>query len=299
MRYKRQIIEMIVQAIKPGTILDIGCGDQFTTENLPDEGYTGLDVSPIIIEQNKNKFPLRNFIAGDLLDNSLKLSSTEFSLCFDVVIHLGDSQYYEKFIMRLLELTERAGIISGFEIEPDVKSEITFFHEPLSQTLRNYGIENLIMLGQYRDTCIWYFEKVRETGDSYKPEVCTLQDLVLPIDYDDVQRAGYFDELIVSGETLVARGWARNPYTLEPPAAIILTNERNRWLKFVIVDVLRNDVENNFQDTKMLMSGWETKIRIRSLPGTKNIIKAYAYLSDSSRKAILLENSFEVEGFQE
>ena len=34
---------------------------------------------------------------------------------------------------------------------------------------------------------------------------------------------------------MVARGWARDPYSLEPPTAVILMDERNQWLKFIIV----------------------------------------------------------------
>jgi 2-polyprenyl-3-methyl-5-hydroxy-6-metoxy-1,4-benzoquinol methylase len=162
--YKQQILKQTVQRLNPSSILDIGCGDQFLTENVPDDIYTGIDLSPVIIEQNRRKYPKRNYIAGDFLSESLP--QFDLIISFDVTIHLDNVECYRTLVDRAISCTKDWGIISGYEGPPKYGSDITFYHEPLSATLKNRGAKNLKRLGEYGDSVIWYFDKHGNTGES-------------------------------------------------------------------------------------------------------------------------------------
>ena len=154
--YKKQILKQMIDDLSPQSVLDIGCGDQFVTSDLPDDIYTGIDVSPVVTEQNRRRYPKRRYITGDFLSESLP--QFDLTICFDVVIHLDNIESYRAFVNRFISCSSGHGIISGYEGPPGY-SDITFYHEPLSTTLKNGGARNLKRLGQYRDTVIWYFNK--------------------------------------------------------------------------------------------------------------------------------------------
>lgn len=176
--YKREILKRMVDDLGPKSILDIGCGDQFVTSDLPDDLYTGIDLSPVIIEQNRRKYPKRNYIAGDFL--SEVLPQFDLTICFDVIIHLDHIESYRAFVDRVITCTKGHGIISGYESPPICSSDITFYHEPLSTTLKNGGAKDLKRLGQYRDTVIWHFNKCQGTQES-NVEVAKFSDDPWPI----------------------------------------------------------------------------------------------------------------------
>ena len=162
--YKKQVLKRMVDELGAKSILDIGCGDQFVTKDLPDNLYTGIDLSPVIIKQNRRMYPKRNYIIGDLL--SEPLPQFDLTICLDVTIHLGNVECYRTFVDRVITCTKDCGIISGYEGPPASRSSITFYHEPLSLTLKKGGARNLKKLGEYGDTFIWYFDKSGNTEES-------------------------------------------------------------------------------------------------------------------------------------
>lgn len=155
--YKRQLLNQMIDGLEIESILDIGCGDQFVTIELPDDKYIGVDLSSVVIEKNRKKNPNRTFVNADFLKTDF--SPVDMTICFDVVIHLKNSNKYKTFVKRIVNTTKKYGIISGYEDDPTFQSEITFYHEPLSSTLRCAGAKNLRLLGKYRNTCVWYFDK--------------------------------------------------------------------------------------------------------------------------------------------
>jgi trans-aconitate methyltransferase len=79
----------------PSSILDIGCGDQSVTEDIPDDRYTGIDLSPIVVEQARKRYPERRYIIGDFLQQQMPRYA--LTLCFDVVIHLDNIVRYRPY----------------------------------------------------------------------------------------------------------------------------------------------------------------------------------------------------------
>lgn len=153
--YKKQIVKQIYNKTKPDSILDVGCGDQYVTEELPDDGYLGVDISDIIIERNKNKYPNRKYVKCNFLENNFK--KRDLVICLDVLIHMGEKSVYKEFIRHIVSCTGKFAIVSGYEKAPSIISDITFYYEPLSKTLKDLGIVNIKEIGKYRDTSIILF----------------------------------------------------------------------------------------------------------------------------------------------
>ena len=79
-------------------------------------------------------------------------------VCMDVLIHINDYDFYNKFVARLVEKTLNIGLVAGYEIDSG-SAGIIFFHEPLSETLKRAGAKKLCKIGSYRDVDIWMFIK--------------------------------------------------------------------------------------------------------------------------------------------
>jgi SAM-dependent methyltransferase len=155
--YKREMLQRLVAQCRPESVLDVGCGDQHVSQALPDRGYLGVDISSVVIGKNRQQFPRRGFSCGDLLDPSFTPPGADLVVCLDVLIHLDRLESYRAFVRRLLGLTRRVGIVSGFEAPPQHAHDMTFYHERLSDTLRLAGARRLEMIGEYRQLAVWKY----------------------------------------------------------------------------------------------------------------------------------------------
>ncbi|MCB9100050.1 MAG: sulfotransferase [Anaerolineales bacterium] len=154
--YKQETLQRIEKLYQPDSILDIGCGDQMVSQVLSDAIYTGVDLSPVIIERNRLNYPQRKFIAGDVLN--LDLPPADFVICLDMLIHLNSESRYQATVACLVELTQHVGLISGYETPPTDPPDITFYYEPLSQTLLQAGARELQAVGHYKNVTLWAFK---------------------------------------------------------------------------------------------------------------------------------------------
>lgn len=95
------------------TITEIGCGDFNFGKHLlgiyPEAKYTGQDISDVIIEQNKIKYPQYKFTTnGPLLTGDLLL-------CIDVLYHVLDDKEYEQLLSDLKEGWTKYLAITAYE----------------------------------------------------------------------------------------------------------------------------------------------------------------------------------------
>jgi SAM-dependent methyltransferase len=201
--YKRAIIARLLNTVNPATILDVGCGDMSVSGMLPAGGYTGVDISDLVIRENNKCFPGRRFIHGDLV--RLDLAPADLLVCFDVTIHLSDAGHYKDFVARCLALSGKAGLIAGYEEPPRQPSDITFFHEPLSETLRAAGATNLQRVGAYRQVAVFRFEPA---GSS---EPCTAK-----VSHE-LERPIFLVGTMRSGTTLLAELLGQSPHVAHCP----------------------------------------------------------------------------------
>jgi O-antigen biosynthesis protein len=87
------------------TVLDAGCGVGWGTALLVEAGAqsaTGVDISPIAIEDSRNREPRGRFVVGDL--RSLPFSDKQFDLitCFEAIEHVEEPSRALDELARLL-----------------------------------------------------------------------------------------------------------------------------------------------------------------------------------------------------
>lgn len=158
--YKRTLLEKLSSRYSASSVLDVGCGDMAVGEALPEQGYIGIDFSNVVTSLNGARFPARRFVCGDFLE--LDLAQAEMVICLDVLIHIASADDYRRFAKRLVTLCRTAGVVTGFEVPPSYLSEITFYHEPLGQTLARAGAVNVRKVGGYRQVAVFAFGPAEE-----------------------------------------------------------------------------------------------------------------------------------------
>ncbi len=183
--FKRDLLKNLADSDHFRTILDIGCGDMEVGSALPAAGYVGVDVSNVVIDRNRDIYPDRTFICGSFLD--LDLSPADLVVCMDVLIHIDDSDYYKRFIRRLVEKTIKVGVIAGYETDPGCNG-IVFFHEPLSKTLKRAGVMKMRALGTYRNTDIWLFRKANSRWELFSRILSTISNKMRKLVIKDQKR---------------------------------------------------------------------------------------------------------------
>ena len=153
--YKQALLESVVNDIRPSSTLDVGCGDMVVSGGLLDQGYTGIDVSLVVIQANAKAYPKRRFIYGDFV--SLGLEKHDLVLCLDVLIHIPHRTDYLSCVVKCVKTAGKAGVIAAYEETPAMQSDITFYHEPISQTLRNAGAVGIRQIGAYGRVRVFQF----------------------------------------------------------------------------------------------------------------------------------------------
>jgi SAM-dependent methyltransferase len=87
------------------SILDAPCGDfnWMSKVELGGVTYTGADIVPQIIEQNKIKYPEKNFFERDIINDPLPYA--DLVLCKDCFIHLKNQD-----VLRAIDNFKKTGI---------------------------------------------------------------------------------------------------------------------------------------------------------------------------------------------
>jgi hypothetical protein len=158
---KRALVERTWRRWGRGSILDVGFGDLEVLDLGVFKRYTGVDVSDVAVARAQQRFPQHTFVKADFAgkrDPSLPISGAKVVLCFDVVIHQFDADGYRCMVERIVRLTRRVGLISGYDDPPRKGGPIIAFHEPLSQTLERAGATNITRVMAYRGVHVFRFE---------------------------------------------------------------------------------------------------------------------------------------------
>jgi hypothetical protein len=97
------------------SITDVGCGDfnfgKSLLELYPWATYTGFDISDVIIERNKLKWPHYNFTTDG------NLPKADLVLCMDVLFHITEDDNYEKMLTGLDQLWTKYLAITAYEYD--------------------------------------------------------------------------------------------------------------------------------------------------------------------------------------
>ena len=151
--YRRQIMYPIVDLFAEKSILDVGCGDLEVMCEAPAQRYTGIDPSPEAIALARKKRPDWNFITGDI--TAVKEQTFDLVYCSCVLIHLPEKQDYDALTHNLIDRCRDYLIVEAYDAPPTRTSEITFYYEPITETLlRDPRIGSATVIGRYRDVSI-------------------------------------------------------------------------------------------------------------------------------------------------
>jgi len=110
---KRRLIESIVAERNIRSILDIGCGDMYwmPADSLAGVAYTGVDISDLIVQQNRLRFPDAEFLLHDIAAAPLPRGA-DLVICFDVLIHQIDEAQFSAALRNILATIEDTALIS-------------------------------------------------------------------------------------------------------------------------------------------------------------------------------------------
>lgn len=149
--YKRKLLKKSLPEPEKYSVLDVGCGDLEVMKIFPFSNYLGLDLSTKTLELAKVKRPDWNF---ELINNStFNYRERDVVICLDVLIHQKSFLRYKQLIDLLVSHTRHRLIIAAYENKPEISSDITFYYESISKTLKSTGkFKSIAKLGEYRST---------------------------------------------------------------------------------------------------------------------------------------------------
>lgn len=105
------------------SISEIGCGDFNFGESLmkmyPGIQYFGQDISNVIIEKNKEKYPNVKF--SSLMED---VPPADMVMCVDVLFHILDIEDYEAVLNKLESIWTNYLVITAYEKDLDLKNHI-------------------------------------------------------------------------------------------------------------------------------------------------------------------------------
>ena len=174
LQYKKMLLGNALALFKDRTVLEVGCGDLETSRDFAFTKYVGYDLSSSALAIARQKRPDWRFVQGTL-QGAPDDPRCDLVLCLDVLIHQKEPQGYHNLVKALADAAQERLIVSGYESAPEIASNITAFHEPLSVTLRKTGrFRETMVIGKYRDVSLLVADK--------KPTGPALHASDLPID---------------------------------------------------------------------------------------------------------------------
>lgn len=163
LEFKQSLLHRLIDEVRPQSILDVGCGDIAVVKDLTFPGtYTGIDVSPSIVELNRVLRPEWNFLEGDFIELARSgRFAADLVICLDVLIHQHEPDTYRRFVRELVAQARKVALVNGFErsFKRGKYQPICAFHEPLSSTLAAIGQGKTSAVGKFRGTRIFRIDK--------------------------------------------------------------------------------------------------------------------------------------------
>lgn len=103
--------KVVAGIIGNGSVIEIGCGEGHFIKYVKGK-YVGIDLSEIVINRNKQKFPDKEFYAIDF-ENFKTNEHFDYAVAFEVFEHLPEPQ---KLVKKMLELSNCAIIVLPYGI---------------------------------------------------------------------------------------------------------------------------------------------------------------------------------------
>ena len=113
-RFKARFINDFVESNDITSIVELGCGDgaQLSLAHYP--SYTGLDISPVVIDICKNKFrndATKHFSVYDPSNFDAETYHSKLAISLDVIYHLSNDDIYHAYLRDLFSISAQFIII--------------------------------------------------------------------------------------------------------------------------------------------------------------------------------------------
>jgi SAM-dependent methyltransferase len=103
----------VILARKPASVLEVGCGSARIYQRLRSEGlagtYTGLEMSPEVISQNRERFPEARWICSSIYDAPVPAGSFDAVYAYFVLEHCV---YPSRAVERMVSLLGPSGALT-------------------------------------------------------------------------------------------------------------------------------------------------------------------------------------------
>ena len=115
--YKAAFLNRFVKDQHVKSIIELGCGDGNQLNLFEFTFYTGLDISKTAIDKCRTLF--KGDASKDFytMDDSERIVKAELAISLDVLYHLVEDIYYEKYLFQLFSLAKHFVIIYAWDVE--------------------------------------------------------------------------------------------------------------------------------------------------------------------------------------
>lgn len=187
---KRNLLSWTVEMLGASSIIDVGGGDGLVSEAIP-QGVSviALDVAASARDLYLERVPNALWLNHDICEAPAP-GRADLTVCFDLLIHQADRARYDAAVSHLAQAGGSL-LVSGFDAPPIDFGPMTYFHEPLSVSLRRHGHTG-IPVDSYRETAVFLVLPER-TADVSRDLTDSTLGLSLPL----VQRPSLLAQAIV------------------------------------------------------------------------------------------------------
>ncbi len=108
-KYPWSEIKFLFEDVKEGKVLDLGCGNGRFSEFLKEADYTGVDNSPELIKEAKEKYPHLKFLEADAFNLPFSENSFDFVFSIAVLHHIPSKELRIKFLKEAKRVLKKEG----------------------------------------------------------------------------------------------------------------------------------------------------------------------------------------------
>lgn len=122
--FKAEVVNRFVSDNRISSLLDMGCGDGHQLSLLEVPFYTGVDVSPTVVEICKQRYKediSKDFFLYDEIDS---LGKYDLVLSMDVIFHLLEDDTYEEYMTNLFKHARKYVIVYSSNNKGKVKGHM-------------------------------------------------------------------------------------------------------------------------------------------------------------------------------
>lgn len=121
-------LERARTAIKTARILEVGCGTGFYTQLLQSLGavsYTGLDITDVLFEEHRARFPDFEFVRSDVTDEPLE-GEYDIILMIDVAEHIVSDEAFRGAMSNIRSALAPDGLLLVGPFTPESRNHLFY-----------------------------------------------------------------------------------------------------------------------------------------------------------------------------